>query len=86
MRRVGILRTHLEEDAGKSMHDEQARPADSRIDLNRSGTPLLEIVTQPDLRSPAEAKRFLTELKLLLATLAYRTATCRKAVCGSMRT
>lgn len=65
-RRVGIIRVHLEEDAGKSMHDEAAGRADSRIDLNRAGTPLLEIVTRPDIRSPAEAKAFLTELKLLL--------------------
>jgi len=66
MRRIGIIRVHLEEDAGKSMHDEKAGRADSRIDLNRAGTPLLEIVTRPDIRSPAEAKTFLTELKLLL--------------------
>ncbi len=65
-RRIGIIRVHLEEDAGKSMHDEKAGRADSRIDLNRAGTPLLEIVTKPDLRSPTEAKTFLTELKLLL--------------------
>ena len=68
-RRVRIQRVHLEEDAGKSMHDEIAGAADSRIDLNRTGTPLLEIVTQPDMRSPAEAKAFLTELKLLLTYL-----------------
>jgi aspartyl-tRNA(Asn)/glutamyl-tRNA(Gln) amidotransferase subunit B len=68
-RRVGIIRVHLEEDAGKSLHDERAGTADSRIDLNRAGTPLLEIVTQPDLRSPLEAKTFLTELKLLLTYL-----------------
>ena len=48
------------------MHDEAAGKADSRIDLNRAGTPLLEIVSQPDMRSPAEAKAYLTELKLLL--------------------
>lgn len=66
IRRIGIIRVHLEEDAGKSMHDEKAGRADSRIDLNRAGTPLLEIVTKPDLRSPTEAKTFLTELKLLL--------------------
>jgi len=65
-KRIGIIRAHLEEDAGKSMHDEQAGVADSRIDLNRCGTPLLEIVSEPDLRSPAEAKAYLTELKLLL--------------------
>jgi len=65
-RRIGIIRAHLEEDAGKSMHDEASGKADSRIDLNRAGTPLLEIVSEPDLRSPAEAKAYLTELKLLL--------------------
>ena len=55
VRRIGIIRAHLEEDAGKSMHDEAAGASDSRIDLNRCGTPLLEIVSQPDLRSSAEA-------------------------------
>lgn len=68
-KRVGIIRAHLEEDAGKSMHDEAAGQSDSRIDLNRTGTPLLEIVSKPDMRSPAEAKAFLTELKLLLTYL-----------------
>jgi len=68
-RKIGIIRAHLEEDAGKSMHDEAAGKADSRIDLNRAGTPLLEIVSQPDLRSPLEAKAYLTELKLLLTYL-----------------
>ena len=47
-RHIGIIRAHLEEDAGKSMHDEAAGRSDSRIDLNRCGTPLLEIVSQPD--------------------------------------
>jgi aspartyl-tRNA(Asn)/glutamyl-tRNA(Gln) amidotransferase subunit B len=65
-KRVRIRRAHLEEDAGKSLHDEIAGKADSLIDLNRTGTPLLEIVTEPDLRSSGEAKAFLTELKLLL--------------------
>ncbi len=68
-KQVGIIRVHLEEDAGKSLHDEKAGRADSRIDLNRAGTPLLEIVTHPDIRSPQEAKAFLTELKLLLSYL-----------------
>ena len=65
-KRVGIIRAHLEEDAGKSVHDEAAGKADSEIDLNRTGTPLLEIVSQPDMRSAAEAKAYLQELKLLL--------------------
>src|SRR5687768_6029069 len=68
-KRVGIIRAHLEEDAGKSMHDEAHGKADSRIDLNRTGTPLLEIVSQPDMRSPKEAKAYLQELKLLLRYL-----------------
>lgn len=68
-RRIGIIRAHLEEDAGKSMHDESAGISESRIDLNRCGTPLLEIVSQPDMRTAAEAKAFLTELKLLLTHL-----------------
>lgn len=68
-RRIGIIRAHLEEDAGKSMHDEAAGRADSRIDLNRCGTPLLEIVSEPDLRTAAEARVYLTELKLLLTHL-----------------
>lgn len=65
-RRIGITRAHLEEDAGKSMHDETAGVAESRIDLNRCGTPLLEIVSEPDMRSPAEAQAYLTKLKALL--------------------
>ncbi len=68
-RRIRIIRAHLEDDAGKSMHDEAAGKADSRIDLNRTGTPLLEIVSHPDLRSPEEAHAYLTELKLLLTYL-----------------
>jgi aspartyl-tRNA(Asn)/glutamyl-tRNA(Gln) amidotransferase subunit B len=63
VRHIGIIRAHLEEDAGKSMHDESARGGQSRIDLNRCGTPLLEIVSQPDLRSSDEAKSYLLELK-----------------------
>ena len=68
-RHIGIIRAHLEEDAGKSMHDEVAGKSDTRIDLNRCGTPLLEIVSQPDLRSPAEVREYLTQLKLILMHL-----------------
>ena len=68
-RRVRIIRAHLEEDAGKSMHDEAAGRADSRIDLNRTGTPLLEIVSYPDMRSAVEAKAYMQELRLLLTYL-----------------
>jgi aspartyl-tRNA(Asn)/glutamyl-tRNA(Gln) amidotransferase subunit B len=69
VRHIGIIRAHLEEDAGKSMHDEAAGRGDSRIDLNRCGTPLLEIVSQPDMRSTAEAYAYLTKLKALLTHL-----------------
>jgi len=68
-KKVGIIRAHLEEDAGKSLHDEAAGKADSRIDLNRTGTPLLEIVSAPDIRSQEETRAYLTELKLLLTYL-----------------
>ncbi len=59
--RVRITRVHLEEDAGKSVHDRY--PSASAIDLNRSGVPLLEIVSEPDLRSPSEAGRYLRALR-----------------------
>lgn len=65
-KKVRLIRAHLEEDAGKSVHDEVSGKADSQIDLNRTGTPLLEIVSEPDLRSSLEARVFLNELKLLL--------------------
>jgi aspartyl-tRNA(Asn)/glutamyl-tRNA(Gln) amidotransferase subunit B len=81
-RRVGIIRAHLEEDAGKSVHDEAAGRADSEIDLNRTGTPLLEIVTQPDMRSSAEAKAFLLELKLLLTYIGVSDCNMQE---GSLR-
>jgi aspartyl-tRNA(Asn)/glutamyl-tRNA(Gln) amidotransferase subunit B len=65
-KRVGIIRAHLEEDAGKMLHDEQGTGKDSLVDLNRAGTPLLEIVSKPDISSPEEAKAYLEELRLLL--------------------
>jgi aspartyl-tRNA(Asn)/glutamyl-tRNA(Gln) amidotransferase subunit B len=65
-RKIGIIRAHLEEDAGKMLHDEQGGGRDSLVDLNRAGTPLLEIVSQPDLETPEEAKAYLEEIRLLL--------------------
>jgi aspartyl-tRNA(Asn)/glutamyl-tRNA(Gln) amidotransferase subunit B len=81
-RRIGITRAHLEEDAGKSMHDEAAGKGDSRIDLNRCGTPLLEIVSEPDLRSALESKIYLTELKLILTYLGVSDCNMQE---GSLR-
>jgi aspartyl-tRNA(Asn)/glutamyl-tRNA(Gln) amidotransferase subunit B len=61
---IGITRLHLEEDAGKLLHDRF--PGLTAVDLNRAGTPLVEIVSEPDLRSPAEARAYLTALKQVL--------------------
>jgi aspartyl-tRNA(Asn)/glutamyl-tRNA(Gln) amidotransferase subunit B len=64
---IAIHHIHLEEDAGKSMHDQHH--ADSLIDLNRAGVPLIEIVTEPDMRSSEEAGQFLTEIRKLVRYL-----------------
>jgi len=66
-KRIGVTRVHLEDDAGKSLH-EGFRDSDryTYVDLNRCGTPLIEIVSEPDLRSSEEAYAYLTELKLLM--------------------
>jgi aspartyl-tRNA(Asn)/glutamyl-tRNA(Gln) amidotransferase subunit B len=67
VKRIGITRVHMEDDAGKSMHEGFRDSASyTYVDLNRSGTPLIEIVTEPDLRSSEEAHAFLTELKQVL--------------------
>ena len=63
-KRIGITRAHLEEDAGKSVHEGYV--GQSGIDLNRAGTPLLEIVSEPDLRSAAEAVAYLKTLHQLV--------------------
>ncbi|QDV31123.1 Aspartyl/glutamyl-tRNA(Asn/Gln) amidotransferase subunit B [Planctopirus ephydatiae] len=68
-RKVRIIRAHLEDDAGKNIHDESGRGSESQVDLNRAGTPLVEIVTEPDLRSPKEARMLLEEIRLLLLYL-----------------
>jgi aspartyl-tRNA(Asn)/glutamyl-tRNA(Gln) amidotransferase subunit B len=66
-KRIGITRLHMEEDAGKSMHEGFADSATrSHIDLNRCGTALVEIVSEPDMRTPAEAYAYLTAIKQVL--------------------
>ncbi len=67
MTRIGITRIHMEEDAGKSIHDVDIY--DTLVDLNRAGTPLLEIVTEPDMRSSKEAYHYLTEVRKLVRYL-----------------
>ncbi len=66
-KRIGITRIHLEDDAGKSIHD-GFKDSDryTYVDLNRSGTPLIEIVSEPDIRSSDEAYEYLTELKQIM--------------------
>jgi len=66
-KRIGIERLHVEQDAGKSMHDQH--PTMSYVDLNRSGVALMEIVSKPDIRSADEAKAYLTKLRTILRYL-----------------
>jgi len=66
-RRIGITRIHMEEDAGKLVHDD--REPKSYVDLNRTGTPLLEIVSEPDIRSPEEAAAYLKKLHAIVRYL-----------------
>ncbi len=68
LKRFGITRAHLEEDAGKSMHD-QGDPTKSHVDLNRAGTPLLEIVSEPDFRTSWEAHDYLVFLRRTVQSL-----------------
>ena len=66
-KRIGITRLHMEEDAGKSLHDGFSDSATrTYLDLNRCGTPLVEIVSEPDIRTPDEAFEYLTRLKEIL--------------------
>jgi aspartyl-tRNA(Asn)/glutamyl-tRNA(Gln) amidotransferase subunit B len=67
VKRIGITRLHMEEDAGKSIHDGLPDSATKTyVDLNRCGTPLIEIVSEPDIRTPDEAFEYLTRLKEIL--------------------
>ena len=66
-KRIGVTRAHLEEDAGKSLHDEF--PGMTGIDLNRAGTPLLEIVSEPDMRSAEEAVAYVRKVHSLVTSL-----------------
>lgn len=80
IKKIGIRGIHLEQDAGKSMHDQS--PTDSFIDLNRSGIALMEIVTEPDMRSSFEAGEFLKKLRSILRCLETCDGNMEK---GSMR-
>lgn len=66
-KRIGVTRVHMEDDAGKSLHEGfKDSERFTYVDLNRSGTPLIEIVSEPDMRSPDEAYSYLTEIKQVL--------------------
>ena len=77
-KRIGITRVHMEEDAGKLIHEEES----SLVDFNRSGMPLLEIVSEPDISSPEEAYAYLTNLKGILEYLEVSDCDMEK---GSLR-
>jgi aspartyl-tRNA(Asn)/glutamyl-tRNA(Gln) amidotransferase subunit B len=83
MRRVGITRVHMEEDAGKSLH-EGFPDSDRRtyLDFNRSGVPLIEIVTEPDLRSAADAGEFFSRLRGILVAIGINDGNMEE---GSLR-
>ena len=67
VKRIGITRIHMEEDAGKLIHGENLGDRNSSyVDINRAGIPLMEIVSEPDIRSPEEAKEYMTRLKAIL--------------------
>jgi aspartyl-tRNA(Asn)/glutamyl-tRNA(Gln) amidotransferase subunit B len=85
-KRIRITRIHLEEDPGRLVHKGGGdRPRYSLVDYNRSGIPLLEIVTEPDLRSPQEARKLLNNMRTTLEYLKVLTV-IRKGHSGSMRT
>jgi len=64
---IGVTRLHMEQDAGKSLHDQH--PAKSFVDLNRSGCALMEIVSEPDVRSPEEATAYISKLRMIMRYL-----------------
>jgi aspartyl-tRNA(Asn)/glutamyl-tRNA(Gln) amidotransferase subunit B len=82
-KRVGITRVHMEEDAGKSLHEGFADSGrKTYLDFNRSGVPLIEIVTEPDMRSAAEAAEFFTRLRAILVWLGVNDGNMEE---GSLR-
>lgn len=82
-KRIGITRIHMEEDAGKLVHGENlGSPNSSYVDYNRTGTPLIEIVSEPDMRSSEEAKKYLENLKLIIEYTGISDCSMEK---GSLR-
>jgi aspartyl-tRNA(Asn)/glutamyl-tRNA(Gln) amidotransferase subunit B len=82
-RRIGITRVHLEEDVAKLLHrEEYGCPGYSLVDVNRSGVPLMEIVSEPDMRTPEEARQYLQKLRTILRYLGVSVANMEE---GSFR-
>ncbi len=82
-RRIGITRVHLEEDVAKLLHrEEYGGPGYSLVDVNRSGVPLMEIVSEPDMRTPEEARQYLQKLRTILRYLGVSVANMEE---GSFR-
>jgi len=75
-KQIALNRIHLEEDAGKLVHPEGSN--NSIVDLNRAGTPLMEIVTEPDIKSPVQARGFLKELQIILRSIGVSDADMEK--------
>ncbi len=75
-KRVGITRIHMEEDAGKSIHDDS--PTETHVDLNRAGVPLVEVVSEPDMRSGPEAAAYLRKLHAILRAVGASDADMEK--------
>jgi len=69
VKRIGITRIHMEEDAGKNIHESASGGNYSFVDLNRAGVPLMEIVSEPDMRSPQEAAEYMKKLRSILRYL-----------------
>ncbi len=85
-KRIGVTRLHMEDDAGKSLHE--GFPDSDRwsyIDFNRCGVPLIEIVSEPDLRSPAQAYAYLNTLKQILEYTEVSNCNMEKVRCAAMR-
>jgi aspartyl-tRNA(Asn)/glutamyl-tRNA(Gln) amidotransferase subunit B len=76
VKRIGLTRIHLEEDAGKNLH--QPEGGASLVDLNRAGTPLMEIVSEPDIRTPEEASEYLKKLRSILRYIEVSDADMEK--------
>jgi aspartyl-tRNA(Asn)/glutamyl-tRNA(Gln) amidotransferase subunit B len=76
VKRIGLTRIHLEEDAGKNLH--QAESGASLVDLNRAGTPLMEIVSEPEIRTPEEASEYLQKLRAILRYIEVSDADMEK--------